>query len=226
MANSKVALNATIDSKAYMKAMRVISKDAYPKAVAETLNDTAEAVTKQQIRNVKKDLIVRTKFTINSMQRRGGPINTARGKNVDRMFSRAGTFSQYLWLQEDDNEIEGIDGPKPIATLQARTSKSLHRTVRKAYRLKKSATLQPGAFGEDGKKFIGTPRGGNRRYGLYERTNNNKRLKMIRNLESDSVRIKGKHFHSNAVKRYGTQQYISAKFKKNAEKALRRKGVA
>jgi len=221
MTNSKIALNADIDTKAYMKAMKVIRKDALPGAVADTLNGTADAVTKQQIRNVKSDFIIRTKFTINSMQRKGKAINHARGKNVDRMFSRAGTFSAYLWKQEDDNEIEGMNGPKPIPTLAARTSKNLRKAVRKKYRLRESQSLQPGNFGQN--QFIGKPSEG-RRYGIYERYGKGK-LRMIRNLESDSVKIKGKHFHSRAVRKYGTAQFIKAQFAKQAKKRLKRKGV-
>lgn len=226
--NNKLALAADTDTRGYMLAMNAIRKDALPSAVADTLNDTANAVTKQQIYNVKKDLIVRTKYTTNSMQRQGHAINLAKGKSIDRMFSRAGSFSPYLWIQEENRKVEGLNGPKPIPTLAARTAKSLQRSIRKAYRLNRNQSLKPGAFGQSGYErfFAGKPKGGDRAIGLYERSANNKKLTMIRNLESDVVNIKGIHFHENAVKKYGTQQYMSAKFRKRALMELKRKGVA
>ena len=207
--------------------MKRVLKEAYPEAVADTLNDAANAVTKQQIRTVRNKLTTRTKFTTNSMSRKGKALNQARGKSVERMFSRAGTFSPYLWLQEEDNVIEGLNGPKPIATLPARTSKNIQKAIKRKYRLKSTQSLHPGAFGQSGyeRLFAGKPKGGNRRYGLYERSANNKKLTMIRNLENESVKIKGIHFHGNAVKKFGTQQYISARFYKNANKRLKKRGV-
>lgn len=232
MATNRVVLTADTNTRAYMQAMKIVGKDALPVAVAKTLNGTATAVTKQQIRNVKRDLITRTKFTERSMQtiKRGEykAIGLARGKDINRLFSRAGTVSPYLWLQEEDNTVSGIDGPKPIPTLAARISKNLNKAIRKQYRLKRTQSLQPGAFGKSGyeRYFAGKPKGGDRPYGLYMRQRANKQLVMLRNLEHDEVKIKGTHFHSNAVKKHGTQQFISAQFYKNMTLELKKKGVS
>lgn len=219
---NKTAFPIDIDTRKYMLAIKILNKDALPKVVAETLNRTADATTKQQIKNVKKDLTVRTKYTINSMQRKGHAINHARGKNVDRMFSRAGTFSPYLWMQEENFTKKGLSGPVAIPTLSTRVSKNIKKSIRKKYR------LAPGQSTESGTGtnwFIGIPKGKGRPKGLYERTNKNKKLRMLRNLEHDEVKIKGTHFHSDAVKKYGTQQFIKAQFIKVSKRVLKQKGL-
>ena len=222
--NNKTAFPVDVDTTKYTLALKIYGRKALPKAVAETLNNTADAVTKQQIKNVKKDLRVRTKYTLNSMQRRGHSINQARGLNVDRMFSRAGTFSRYLWTQEENFTKKGMSGPVPIPTLSARVGKNIQKTIRKQYRLLPAQSLVDG--GIDSKTFIGTPRGGSRKRGLYARNKGNKYLVMMRNLEHKEVKIKGKHFHSSALKRYGTQQFIKAQFLKASKKILKQKGIA
>lgn len=224
---SKVAFPVDIDTRKYMMAMKIYSKEALPKAVAETLNRTADAVTKQQIKNVKKDLTIRTPFTLRSMEARGArpykALNKARGKNVDRMFSRAGTFSNYLWMQEDNFTKTGMNGPVPIPTLAARIGKNEKKSIRKKYRL---APGQSTKSGSGDNWFIGIPKGKVKPKGLYERTNKNKKLRMLRNLEHDETKIKGTHFHSDSVKKYGTQQFIKAQFIKVSKRILKQKGIA
>lgn len=219
-----VDVSVDTDTQAYMRTLAFLERDALPEAAAETLNRTADAVTNQQIRNVRRDLIVRTPFTLRSMTSpRSRPyraLNKARGKNIDRMFSRAGTYSPYLWLQEDDRTVRGIDGPVPIPTLDARVGKSNRRPIRKTFRLQASDTLD-GSLGP--KTFAGAPRGGGRRRGVYLRSNRNKRLTMIRNLEHQSVRIRGSKFHSKAVRRYGTQQYVAAQHRRAVLRRVQRR---
>lgn len=218
----KVAFPTDVDTRKYMIAMKILKKDALPKVVAETLNRTADAVTKQQIKNVKKDLRVRTPYTLRSMEARGAKpfkaLNKARGQNVDRMFSRAGTFSRYLWKQEKSKTYEGMNGPVPIPTLRARIGRNISKAIRRAFRLPLGQSLSSGEIGNN--MFIGKPGGGKK--GLYQKSKKGK-LTMIRNLESDQIKIKGTHFHRNAVKKYGTQQFIKAQFQKIAVRTLKRK---
>lgn len=204
--------------------MKIIKKEALPDAVAKTLNVTAEATTKQQIKNVKKDLRVRTKFTLKSMEARGArpfkALNKARGNNINRMFSRAGTFSNYLWKQEETKTYQGMNGPVPIPTLEARTGKNINKSIRKKFRLSPTQSLTNGKISDD--MFIGKPGKGAR--GIYLKGKRGK-LTMLRNLESNEITIKGTGFHSKAVKKYGTQQFISAQYKKIVMRTLKRKGL-
>ena len=212
------AFDMTTDTKVWMKTMGLIGNDALPDSVAETLNVTADAVTKQQMKNAKQDFTIRTKFTLNSMKSgRAKPylaLNKAKGKNIQRMFSRSGTFSRYLWKQEDGGTFEGIDGPVPIATKNARTSKSEKKAIAKRYRLKPGQDIQNGSFGND--QFVGVVNG---KRGIYRRMKKGK-LQMLRNLDSDSIRIKGTDFHSSAVKKKGTKQLVSTRFRRIAQKKL------
>jgi len=208
-----------------MLQLDLISKTALPEAMAETLNRTADASTKLQIRNVKSRLIVRTQFTIRSMTSgRARPyqaLNKATGNNINKMFSRTGTYSPYLWMQEGHTKRSISGGPVPIATVNIRTGKNLNKSIRRAYRLNASDALTRGDFGEWGKKFIGKPKGRSA-FGIYERRNNNKKLMMLRNLEHNEVKIPDSNFHDDAIKRFGTAQFIEAQFNKIANQKLRR----
>jgi hypothetical protein len=177
------------------------------------------------IGNVKRRMIVRTQYTLKSMAlSRARPyraLNKARGRNLSTMFSRAGTVSRYLWMQEGATK-KGIGGPVPIPRLITRGGKSIRGIVRPAYRLKKSQRLTIGEQGDDGRRFVGVPRGGNRPLGLYERSGNNKRLAMLRLLTHDEVKIKDTDFHDDAVRRYGARQFIAAQFRRIAQRELNR----
>lgn len=221
------AFDMNTDTKVWMKTMKLIGNDALPDSVSETLNVTADSVTKQQIKNAGQ-FIIRTPFTLRSMQSsRAKPykaLNKAKGKNIQRMFSRSGTFSTYLWKQENGGTFAGLDGPVPIATDSARTSKNHKKAVAKRFRIKESDPLKDGAFGDTGKQFIGSPRGvvngKARARGIYVRSGNNKRLTMLRNLESKSIKIKGTKFHAKAVDRKATKALVSTRFRRIAQKKL------
>lgn len=216
------AFDMTTDTKAWMMAMKIIGKDALPESVAETLNITADAVTKQQMKNVQSDFIVRTKFTMNSMKSgRAKPylaLNKARGKNMKTMFSRSGTFSSYLWKQEEGGTFSGVDGPVPIATLEARTSKSKKKAIARRYRIKKTMPLDNGSI--ENNQFIGVVNG---KRGLYQRTKKGG-LSMLRNLGSNKIRIRGTGFHSKAVDKKGTNQLVSTRFRRIAQKKIDKVG--
>lgn len=230
MVNDKVALFATVDIRGYNLAMKAITNSHIPEAVADTLNGVADSVTRNQIRNVKNDLIVRTKFTINSMtSAKAKPyqaLNKAGGRDLKRMFSRAGTTSRYLWLQEEDQTVRGLDGPVPIPTLRARIGKNLRKAIHGTYRLKKSQSLKNGPIRFTNKKgdgagagFIGTPKGGGIR-GIYQRMGG--WIKMIRNLENETVRIKGVGFHSRAVRKFGTANSLKMLYTFKLNQRIRR----
>jgi len=224
--NNKIAFPIDVDTKKYTLALKIYGREALPKAVAETLNRTAEATTKQQIKNVRRTMTVRSKFTIKSMSsKRARPytaLNKATGKNIDRMFSRAGTISRYLWMQEENFIKKGLDGPIPIPTIAARTGKNIKKSVRKTFRLSPTQSLSDGEIGNN--MFIGTPKGFSKR-GLYLRGPRKGVLRMLRNLETDEAKIKGKGFHSKAVKKYGTAQFIKAQFLKVSKKIMKQKGL-
>lgn len=223
MANNRTSLFTSTDLGDYDLAMSAIRNTHIPKAVASTLNFTADQVTKEQIKNVKADFTIRTKFTLNSMVSGGAKpfkaLNKARGTELKSMFSRAGTRSSYLWLQEDDNTVTGLNGPIPIATKAARTSKSERKAIAKKNRISKTAKLSPGNFGDSGNQFVGMIHG---RMGLWERSEGS--LKKLRSLDTQSAKIEGTHFHSKAVEKQGNDKLIAQRYKKYGQKEINKAG--
>jgi len=207
--------SANVDTRSYMTAMRILGKRVLPAVMADTLNGVAAANAKQMKKNVEKRMIVRTKFTTNSIRQ----DRHARGTDISRMFSRVGSVSPYLAIHDEGGTIKAKSKKIPIPTLQARTSRSKQRRIARRYAMNR---IDIGENQSYGKFFMGKPRGGNRRAGIYERHHNNKRLTMIRNIESGKVKIDPNHWFSDSLKKYGTHQFIQAQFKKHAKKRLRR----
>ena len=164
-----MSFSADVDTRAYMHAMRLLGREVLPQVVAETLNETADAVTRRSLRYLQKRLTVRTKFTTNSLTRSGArpykALNKARGNNIQRMFSRAGSISPYLGIQDTG----GTKGPRrgsrvPIPTRNARTGRNINKSIAARYNLGRM-----GDIAGDGRYFIGVPKGNQGPLGLYER---------------------------------------------------------
>ena len=217
--------------------MRAVERTEIPRAVRDALNTVADAVTRRQNRTIRRRLIVRTRYTLGSTTSpRARPyraLNKAHGTDLRRMFSRAGSFSPYLWLQERDSVQEGVNGPVPIPMLAARTGRSRQKAIARRYRLARSTRLgrdrrRSREIGRTsgGTVWVGVPRGmhrGRRRpFGVYERRRGNTSLRMLRSLENDRVRIRGTRFHGEAVERYGVQPFIADAYARALRRTLRR----
>jgi hypothetical protein len=203
-----MSFHAEVETQKYVQAMKLFDKHALPRTVADTLNGVAEAVSKQAKINVQKRLIVRTKFTTNSIRQ----DRHARGTNIEKMYSRAGSISPYLRIQDQGGIVQADDQRLPIPTLEARTGRSNTRAVARRYRMN-----QLGALKRNKKYFIGRPNGAP--LGIYERKKKRK-LKMIRSLEKERITVPASRFFSDSVKKYGTSQFIRAQFIKRARKHL------
>lgn len=217
-----MSFTAEVNTQAYMRAMRMLGREVLPQVVAEALNETADAVTRRSLRNLKQRLTIRTKFTINSLTRAGArpyhALNAARGRNIQRMFSRAGSMSPYLGIQDRGGTVRPRRGRRvPIPTREARTGRNLSRSIARRYNLRNM-----GNIGTDGRYFIGRPKGGGRPVGMYERYQGNKRLRMLRNLESAQVTVPASRWHTDAAQQLGTQTLIRARFKRAAQHRLDR----
>jgi len=217
--------SAEVHTKSYINALKVLGRDALPDTVALTLNRTADAVTKQAKENVEKRLIVRRRaYTLGSLTNKSASpyeaLNKALGHDIDRMFSRAGSFSPFLWKHDEGEAVTAEGSRIPIPTIASRTGKSRKKSIAKRYSMN-----QLGDIGNSGRYFIGRPKGGNRPLGIYERHSSNKKLRMLRNLTESSVRIPATHWFSDAVKKYGTPRLIGNRFMDAAQQRLRRFGV-
>ena len=204
--------SVSVDTRAYMHAMRIIGRDALPSAVAEMLNNTADAVANEAKRNVQRQLIVRTKFTTNSIRQ----DRHARGPNIAAMYSRAGSISPYLAIHDEGGQINADNQRIPIPTLQARTSRSIRKRIATRYAMNRMGPMRGNP-----KYFMGRPRGSRRAVGIYERRPGNK-LRMLRNLSERNVTIRRTNWWSSSVRRYGTTQFMRAQFERAARRRLAR----
>jgi hypothetical protein len=131
------------------------------------------------------------------------------------MFSRVVTTSPYLYKQEDGD----TDTRKSIPTLYAR-SNTFKKIVRKQFRQN-----QLGNFTYDKSKpksyFLGIPKGGGRKYGIYMRYAKNKKLIKVRNVSQDKIDIKPTRFFSSSVMRYAELKTINKFFSIEAQKNLK-----
>lgn len=215
-------ISVDVDTRGYIAAMKLVSREALPEAIADALNETADAVTRRSLRNLKSKLTVRTKFTTNSLTRSSArpyhALNKARGRNVNAMFSRAGSISPYLAIQDEGGTVRPKRGKSvPIPTLNARTGRNIRRSIARRYNLGNMGDLAG-----DRRYFAGRPRGGRRPVGIYERYAGNKKLRMLRNLESASVKVPASRWHSEARDRLGRGNLIAARFRRHAQRRLQR----
>lgn len=202
----------------YASALKTLGDDLLPEAVATALNAPANAIEKESRRNAKKRLIIRSAYSTNSLKQ----DRHARGRDISRMFSRVGSTSDYLWKHDAGHTERANKSRIPIPTLAARGGSTKNRISRR-YAMNTIGNVD----GKGGKFFLGKPRGGGRNsslpVGIYERTNKNHRIKLIRNLSQSSVKIPATNFYSDAEKKYGTDEYIRAKFIATAEKLIDQK---
>jgi hypothetical protein len=204
-------IRATFQHKKYLTFLESINKEAHTESIRNLLNYQAKGSERLIKRTVKKKFVLRTNFTINSIKQDRQPI----GNNTKKMFSRVVTTSPYLHKQEDGFN----DNRKSIPTLFTR-SNTFKKIVRKQYRQN-----QLGNFTYDKSKpktfFLGIPKGGNGKYGIYMRYNKNKKLSKIRNVSQDKIEIKPTRFFSSSVMRYAQLKTINKFFSIDAQKRLK-----
>lgn len=204
-------IRATFDHKKYLTYLKAVNKEAHTESVRNLLNYQAKGSEKLIKKTVKRKFVVRTNFTINSIKNDRKPL----GINTKRMFSRVVTTSLYLENQDDG----GTEKKKSIPTLKTR-SDNFKKVVKKQYRQN-----QLGNFQYDKSKpktfFLGKPKGGNRKYGIYMRYAKNKKLTKIRNVSKDDITIKPTKFFSSSVTKYAELKTINKFFSLDAQKRLK-----
>jgi hypothetical protein len=230
----------TSNSREYLAALNKIP-GAMQAVTAATLTDTARAVTVRSQRNVEKSMIVRTKFTTNSIV----TYKASGSKPIGSQNAISGTKSEYLPIQDAGGIIHAQKSVIAIPTNKVR-GKDRKRRVPGKYRIDsmagKAFVLRPttkdqGDEANWGKKktsdrrqryrrreTFGRKRGGKMvayrlsRPALFYR--DGKKLVKVRDLSKRSVRVKGTKWHTDAVKLYGNYEYMSRFFQQNAAKYL------
>lgn len=187
--------SAAFDDRVLIKRLENQGGQVLPDAVARALNETADAITMQSRLNVSRRLTVRTQFTLNSIRTK----NRARGRNVSRMFARTGTISNYLPIQNTGGIMRARGRSIVIPTISARSG-SNKNIISPRFRMNRMGNFGPSYGGKTTRFFMGTPKGGNRRAGIYFRSHNNKKLTMVRNVESSTVQVPGSAWFDDAIK--------------------------
>ena len=199
------------DIKKYNKTLRKLSREAIPRAIAATLNRQATITKDRAIANMKKKLTIRTPYTLKSMR-----ISESRPKpNIGAMYSKTGTISPYLPLQETGGVVRARRQRIPIPTTAARRGKSRAGVIAPQFRMSKI-----GQVGRGSKFFYMRLR----KPGIF--TRKGKRLIMIRDLSVSSYRIEPTGWFSEAVKKYHNRRFLEKVYVMEAKKEIVRiKGV-
>lgn len=221
-------IDLDFEEQKYRRAMRMISKDALPEVAAETLNNAAEAVEKQARKNAKRRLTIRRKQSITGIKQ----DRHARGGDIDRMYAR--TAVRPPWMEEletsDGTATSGGGKKIPIPTVEARGGNK-DQAIKKRFWMNRVG--DPSGKGQNvGEAYHGSTRFfiGRLRsqpsttFGLWFRHSNNKRLQLIYNLQKEEARIPESKttWFEDAVKKFGTRQFIRAQFLDAAKRRLRR----
>ena len=195
----------------YKRKLSALASDVLPRVVAETINIVAGFAHAESVRNIRKRFVNRNAYT----ERSARYYQAKPRKNWMEINAISGSISDYM----DEQDAGGFRLPKqgsraPVATLAARGGSST-KTVRKQY--------QAGSLGKN--QFVGTPRGGNRPYGVYARNRKNTQLVMIRNISRTKVKIEGKHWHTDAVEFRYRREVLTAEFVRQAKIELAKLGA-
>ena len=194
--------------RAYQRRLERLAAGTYPRVIADTINTVAGFAHVQSVRNVRDRMTLRNAYTERSIRFYKANPKT----DATKINAITGSVQPYMATQETGGYRRPKRGRKvPVATLRARGG-SPTSVVRKKY--------HAGQLGE--KQFIGKPRGGNRPSGVWERTNRNKRLKMIRNLEAERVQIDATNWHTDAMKKYSTRKMMTDEFLRQARSELKK----
>lgn len=194
--------------RAYMRRLERMAEGTFPRVIADTINTVAGFAHVQSIRNVRDRMTLRNQYTERSVRFYKANPKT----DTSKINAITGSVQPYMATQETGGYRRPKQGRKvPVATLRARGG-SPSRVVRKRYRA--------GQLGPN--EFVGKPRGGNRPIGVWERTNHNKRLKMIRNLEAERVQIDATRWHSDAMRKYSSRKTMTDEFLRQARHALKK----
>lgn len=202
----------TTDAAAYEKALAKLSKDALPKVTARTLNAVSTAAAAQQKKNIHAKMIVRAKYTDNSLKH----YKASEAKPIARQNAVVGSTSSYLPIHDSGGTIRAKKQRIAIPTNKLR---GVNR------RKKISPSMR---IGEQAKRkfFVLGPASPVRvvkRPGLYYRKSKTKIVR-VRDLSMKSFRLRGNRWHSDAVAKYAKAGIISAVFIREAKKELAKVG--
>lgn len=192
--------------KAYKKKLQALGAEVLPRVIAETINVVAGFAHVDSIRNVRSRFVNRNSYTERSVRfYKANPK-----KDWRKINAVTGSVSDYMDEQDQGGaRLPKKGGKVPVAALAARGGNP-RRVVRKANRA--------GQLGPN--QFMGTPKGGGRPMGVYQRNKKNKFLVMIRNISRAKVLIEGRHWHTDAVSSRARREVLTSEFIRQAEREI------
>lgn len=198
------------DYRAYQAALKRLTRDGFPKAMAATINTTAKAAHNRSLRNVRERFTLRNRYTERSIR-----FSEARVKSGGRVgYAVTGSKSPYLPTQETGGMIRARKRRIAIPTKQARVGGKKSGVVRRKYWMSRM-----GRLGKGGRFFILWPAGGRlKKPGIF--TREGKRLIFVRDLSSTGYRLQPTRWHGEAVGKFAKRQLMNAIFIREARKQL------
>ena len=218
-------LKVITDTRAYNAAMKHLTREQLPRAQVATINAVARVVNSAQGTNIKKDFVLRNQYTMRSLK-----ISEAKVRSSGAVgYAEVGSISPYLPLQEEGGQRRPVRGHKvPLPTMASRGG-NWSRPILPRFRLgtgtmKRSMfILHPGTGAGNRKQILNRP---GQKYGKYRLTHSaifmrqGKKLYKIRLLNEPSYRVKPTHWHTAAVKKFGTRHLMETVFVREARKII------
>lgn len=180
-----------------------IGSDLFPQTISETINVVAREAHDDSSRNLQSRFTLRNSFTQRSLRFYASKPKS----NWTAINAISGSISPYIALHDAGGDLRPKRG-RVVAqpTLYARGG-SRARTKRRRFYLGQELDKR--------KMYVGVPRGTNRPRGIYERKGRG--LKLVHSLIHSTIRIEGRHWHTDAVQRKYTKARMTAEFVTRAE---------
>jgi phage gpG-like protein len=194
----------TSNSKQYLAALAKVPK-AMEKVTARTLSETARRARADAEANLKKEMIVRTQYTLRSVRF----FKASESKPIARQNAVMGTVSDYLPVHDKGGVIRARKRKIAVPTNKIR-GKDRKKKIPARYKLstgKPAFRLNPAR-----------PARALARAALFVREGRG--LVKLYDIEGRSYRVKGNRWHSSAVAKHGNYPAMAAVFKTEAERAL------
>jgi hypothetical protein len=193
----------TTDVKAFEHALAKMP-GALQKATARTLTGMARQAHAGQVTNIKNRFIVRAPYTLKSIR----TYPAGESKPIARQNAITGTFSPYLAIHDDGGTIRAQNKKIPIPTNVLR-GKDRRRKISPQFRMNRL-----GKLGGSGSRFFQL-----KGKGIFFRRG--RKLIKIRSTTISSYRVKAARWHSDAVRKAGTQKNANRIFMKVAGRVLK-----
>ena len=207
----KLGFAVSVDTQAFIKAMDLVNKEYFPKAITETVNTIGAAFLSRAKQSMEKELIIRSNYTRKSMFIYKSKYRT--GRQISRINCKVGSRSPYMAIQEFGGTVKAQRRFVPIPTVAGRGG-DLRKAIPRRLRMSSiNVDSSEGGF------MIGTPRG-RRTRGLYQRKGG--RLIMLRNLTKGSVQVPKSAWFSKPLDYFRSDDLWERTFRHHARKYLNR----